>query len=78
MGECYTLHRTDDAVILECHITGWHEGEYNGIAPTGAVVDYPAIAVYEFEGSDLVCERMYVNLRGLEAQLRGAMSGSAD
>ena len=67
------LHHADDAVIVEYRITGRHEGEYNGVAPTGATVDYPAIAVYEFEGRDLVCERLYVNLRGLEAQMRGQL-----
>jgi SnoaL-like domain len=65
------IHHADDAVIVEYHITGTHEGEYNGIAPTGSKVDYPAIAVYEFEGEDLVCERLYLNLRGLEDQMRG-------
>ena len=65
------LHHADDAVIVEYQITGRHDGDYNGIAPTGAEVDYPAIAVYEFEDRDLVCERLYLNLRGLEAQLRG-------
>jgi hypothetical protein len=30
-----------------------------------------AIAVYEFNGTDLVCERIYINLRGLEDQMRG-------
>jgi predicted ester cyclase len=70
------IHHTDDAVIVEYRITGRHDGEYNGIPPTGAMVDYPAIAVYEFDGPDLVCERMYLNLRGLEAQLRGEGSRS--
>lgn len=65
------IHHADDAVIVEYRITGRHDGEYNGIPPTGATVDYPAIAVYEFDGPDLICERMYINLRGLEAQLRG-------
>jgi predicted ester cyclase len=65
------IHHADDAVIVEYRITGRHEGEYNGIAPTGAAVDYPAIAVYEFDGPDLVCERLYLNMRGLETQLRG-------
>lgn len=65
------IHHADDAVIVEYRITGRHDAEYNGIAPTGAKVDYPAIAVYEFEGPDLVCERLYMNMRGFEAQLRG-------
>lgn len=72
-----TVHHADNAVIVEYRITGRHAGEYNGIAPTGAVVDYPAIAVYEFDGVDLVCERLYLNMRGLEAQLRGAADTSA-
>ncbi|QRY42723.1 nuclear transport factor 2 family protein [Mycolicibacterium boenickei] len=66
------IHHADHAVIVEYRITGHHAGEYNGIVPTGAAVDYPAIAVYEFDGVDLICERLYVNMRGLEAQLRGA------
>lgn len=66
------IHHADNAVIVEYRITGRHEGEYNGVAATGSPVDYPAIAVYEFEGEDLVCERIYMNLRGLEAQMRGS------
>jgi steroid delta-isomerase-like uncharacterized protein len=65
------IHHADDAVIVEYQITGPHEGEYNGIAPTGKKVDYPAIAVYEFDGEDLICERIYLNMRGLEAQMQG-------
>lgn len=71
------IHHADDAVIVEYRITGRHDAEYNGIPPSGATVDYPAIAVYEFDGPDLVCERMYLNLRGLEAQLRGQGSLSS-
>jgi steroid delta-isomerase-like uncharacterized protein len=71
------VHHADDAVIVEYSITGRHDGEYNGIPPSGATVDYPAIAVYEFDGPDLVCERIYLNVRGLESQLRGKDSGSA-
>lgn len=66
-----TIHHADDAVIVEYRITGRHDGEYNGIGPTGAEVNYPAIAVYEFDGPHLVCEKLYLNMRGLEAQLRG-------
>jgi predicted ester cyclase len=68
------IHHADDAVIVEYRITGRHDAEYNGIAPTGAKVDYPAIAVYEFDGPDLVCERLYMNMRGFEAQLRGEVA----
>jgi hypothetical protein len=72
------LHHADDAVIVEYRITGRHDAEYNGIPPTGAAVDFPAIAVYEFDGPDLVCERVYLNARGLEAQLRGDVAPSTE
>lgn len=65
------IHHADDAVIVEYRITGRHDGEYNGIGPTGALVDFPSIAVYEFDGPDLVCERLYFDTRGFEAALRG-------
>jgi steroid delta-isomerase-like uncharacterized protein len=69
------IHHADDAVIVEYRITGRHDGEYAGIPATGATLDYPAVAIYEFDGSDLVEERLYLNLRGLEAQLRGESDG---
>ena len=65
------IHHADDAVIVEYRITGCHDGQYAGIPATGAALDYPAVAIYEFEGPDLVEERLYLNLRGLEAQMRG-------
>jgi steroid delta-isomerase-like uncharacterized protein len=67
------IHHADDAVIVEYRITGHHDGTYNGVPPSGLEVNYPAIAVYEFAGTDLVCERIYVNLRGLENQMRGGV-----
>jgi steroid delta-isomerase-like uncharacterized protein len=65
------IHHADHAVIVEYRITGRHDGTYNGVPPSGVEVNYPAIAVYEFDGTDLVCERIYINLRGLEDQMRG-------
>lgn len=65
------LHHTDDAVIVEYRITGTHDGSYPGIPPTGAKLDYPALAIFEFEGDGLVCERPYMNMRGMEEQMRG-------
>jgi len=72
------LHHADDAVIVEYRITGSHDAEWKGIAPTGNTLDYPAIAVFEFDGPDLVCERLYINVRGLEEQMTGLVaSGTA-
>ena len=66
------IHHTDDAVIVEYRITGRHEGIYRGIGPTGAELNYPALAIFEFDGTDLVGERPYLNVQGLEAQMRGS------
>lgn len=72
------IHHADRAVIVEYRIIGRHDGHYGGIPPTGAPIDYPAVAVYEFDGAQLVEERLYLNLRGLEAQLRGKLDDNND
>ena len=64
------LHHADQAVVLEYRVRGRHEGNYLGVPPTGALIDVPAIAVFEFEGADLVCERPYVNQAMLLAQMK--------
>jgi steroid delta-isomerase-like uncharacterized protein len=69
------IHHADDAVIVEYRITGRHDGAYAGIPATGATIDHPAVAIYEFDGPDLVEERLYLNLRSLEAQMRGESGG---
>jgi steroid delta-isomerase-like uncharacterized protein len=65
------LHHADDAVILEYRVRGRHVGNYLGVPPTEAPIDVPAIAVFDFEGRDLVCERPYVNQAMLLAQMKG-------
>jgi steroid delta-isomerase-like uncharacterized protein len=65
------LHHCDAGVILEYRIRGTHEGTYLGIAPSGSPIDVAAIAVFEFDDRDLVCERPYVNQALLVSQMRG-------
>jgi steroid delta-isomerase-like uncharacterized protein len=54
-------HATDDVVILECEISGTHEGAWRGLPPTGRRISFPICAVYEFEdeGDKLAGERIY-------------------
>jgi steroid delta-isomerase-like uncharacterized protein len=54
-------HATDDAVILECEISGTQEGAWRGLPPTGRRISFPICAVYEFEddGDKLAGERIY-------------------
>jgi steroid delta-isomerase-like uncharacterized protein len=56
-----TLRHTDDAVIVEARITGTHEGEWQGIAPTGRRVELPGAAIFEFDEDRLVCEKVFMD-----------------
>jgi predicted ester cyclase len=69
--EAVRLHHCEAGVILEYRIRGRHEGTYLGIPPTGSPIDVAAIAMFEFAGRDLVCERPYVNQALLLAQMQG-------
>jgi steroid delta-isomerase-like uncharacterized protein len=71
--EVAKLHHCDAGVILEFFIRGRHEGTYLEVPPSGKSIDVPAIAVFEFDGRDLVCERPYVNQALLLAQMRSAL-----
>lgn len=53
------LHHADDAVIGEGRVTGTHDGEFAGVPATGRPVDYPAVAIFEFEDDRLLCEKVY-------------------
>jgi steroid delta-isomerase-like uncharacterized protein len=53
------IHHADDAVIGEGRVTGTHRGPFGGIPPTGRRIDYPAVAIFEFEEDRLVCEKLY-------------------
>jgi steroid delta-isomerase-like uncharacterized protein len=68
------IHHADDAVIVEYRVSGTHDVEYLGIPPNGAQLDHPAIAIYQFDGPNLVGEKIYMNVQGLEAQLRGEVT----
>jgi steroid delta-isomerase-like uncharacterized protein len=65
------IYHADDAVIVEYRVKGTHDVEYLGIPPNGAPLDHPAIAIYQFDGPNLIGEKIYMNVQGLEAQLRG-------
>ena len=53
-------HVTEEAVILECEISGTHEGPWRGLPPTGRRISVPICAVYTFADEDkLAGERIY-------------------
>jgi predicted ester cyclase len=58
-----------DLVIGESRLQGTHLGPYRGLPPTGRRIDVPLVAIFEFEGSELLCERVYYDRLTLFIQL---------
>lgn len=49
-----------DLVIAEIRLQGTHMGTFRGLPPTGRRIDMPLVAIFEFDGPDLLCERVYL------------------
>lgn len=52
------MHVADEAIIVETRFVGTHTGTWKGLPPTGRQVDYMMCNVFDFDGADLVCERL--------------------
>ncbi|MDQ1391989.1 MAG: hypothetical protein QOF30_966 [Acidimicrobiaceae bacterium] len=52
----------DDAVLVEGSFTGTHEGNWRGLPATGRSVDFRMAVIFQFDGEDLVGERIYFDL----------------
>jgi hypothetical protein len=48
---------------------GTHRGTFWGLPPTGRRVDVPMLLVFQFDGPDLVSERVYYDRLSLFTQL---------
>lgn len=53
------LHHSDNAVFVEAKFGGTQRGDWAGIAPTGKAVCVDSVLVFFFEGTELVCEKVY-------------------
>lgn len=53
---------TPDAVLVEGVFKGTHEGFWRGLPPTGHKVDFPMCLIFEFDGDDMVNEKIYFDL----------------
>jgi steroid delta-isomerase-like uncharacterized protein len=58
-----------DLVICETRAHGTHLGPFRGLPPTGRRVDLPIVAVFQFDGPDLICERAYFDRMTMFMQL---------
>lgn len=68
-NEPIALHHADDAVIAEFWLLGTHRGELMGIPPTGKSFRCRMVALFLFEGAELVCERVYFDSGTILRQL---------
>jgi predicted ester cyclase len=58
-----------DSVIGETRLQGTHMRTFRGLPPTGRRIDMPLVAIFKFDGPDLLCERVYWDRLALFIQL---------
>ena len=68
-NELVKMHHADDAVIVEFDLLGTHLGELRGMPPTGRSFTCRTLAIFEFEGEGIVCERVYFDAATIMRQL---------
>lgn len=68
-NEIRSLRHADDAVVVEFELLGTHLGQFAGFAPTGRAFRCPMVAIFEFEGDQIVCERVYFDSATIPRQL---------
>ena len=64
-----TYHHADNAVIVEGHFTGTHDGPWAGLEATGRKVDLRLCAVFDFDEDRMLCERVYFDVATLRQQV---------
>ena len=67
-NEVIALHHGDDSVVAEFWLRGTHSG---GGRPSGRSFEARMIAVFEFDGDQIVNERAYWDRETITRQLRG-------
>ena len=67
--EAGPLRHGDDHVLVEVRLTGTQHADWAGIPNTGRSFDTRLAAVYDFEGDQLVCERVYMDFGEISRQL---------
>jgi hypothetical protein len=54
---------------VEFDLLGTHDGTFRGLPPTGRTFRCRMVAIFEFEGEGLVCERVYFDSATILRQL---------
>jgi steroid delta-isomerase-like uncharacterized protein len=71
-NELIQLRHAADAVVAEFWLLGTHKGPLLGFEPTGHKFRCRMVALFLFEGSGLVCERVYFDSATILRQLTAA------
>lgn len=69
--ELASLRHADDAIIVETVTRGRHDGPLLGMVPTGRPYVSRGVAIFRFDGEDMVEEIVYYDRLSLMDQLRG-------
>lgn len=62
-------HHSDRAVVSEHWMSGTHLGEVHGVAPSGKRFRARVASIFEFDGEDLVNQRLYYDAGTIARQL---------
>jgi len=68
-NELISLRHADDAVIVEFWLLGTHKGRLGDLEPAGKTFRCQMTAFFIFDGSSLVCERVYFDAGTILRQL---------
>jgi predicted ester cyclase len=61
-----------DAVVSRWTWRGTHQGEFEGVAPTGKVLTATGITIFHFAGGKIVGDHFESSIPGLREQLLAA------
>jgi predicted ester cyclase len=70
-NELISLRHADDAVIVEFWLLGTRKGPLGRLGPTGRDFKCRMTAFFIFDGTGLVCERVYFDSATIRRQLTG-------
>jgi steroid delta-isomerase-like uncharacterized protein len=68
-NELVAMHHAEDAVVVEFDLLGTHLGTLRGLPPTGRAFTCRSLAIFVFEGDQIVCERVYFDSATILRQL---------